>query len=390
MRCAKTVAVLCLFIVSVSYLRAQTDPTQGQSLGDIARALRLQKKGALAVPNQPTQGASAGPTGESLGDAARRLREKRRESQQPGVTDEVERTYKINMRQLLKQENFAALDEAAEQARKTKGRLPGGVWNLLVFYEAVDAPPTGTKASDAEWQAHIALLKRWIEQKPQSVTARVALGDAYLHYAWKARGDGYAKTVSESGWKTMKERMELSAATLMEASKLPTKCPYWYEVMQSLLRSAGIEKPKMHELFEAAIAFEPTYNDFYREQATYLLPKWAGEPGEAEAFAEETYKRVGGKEGAFLYFEIASTIYCDCANEPQPLKLSWKRIQEGYAYMSATYGTSNLKRNRMASLALQAHDRAVAHEMFAHIGNAWDPDTWRSKARFEQVKTWAQ
>ena len=146
----------------------------------------------------------------------------------------------------------------------------------------------------------------------------------------------------------------------------------------------------MHQLFERAIAFEPSYYHFYKEYATYLLPKWAGEPGDAEAFAEESYKRIGGKQGAFVYFEIAGTIYCDCSDQPKPLQMSWTRIQEGYAYMAETYGTSNLKRNRMALLAFQAGDRAVAREMFAQICDQWNPDTWRSKAHFEQVRAWAE
>jgi hypothetical protein len=369
---------------------AQSNSTQPQSLGEIARSLRQQKNHTTnEVVNQPPAGAPVPDTAESLADAARRLREKR-DSAQTAVTGDVERAYSIGIRQLLMKEDFAALDDAAAQARTTKSRLPGGVWTLLAFYQAVNAPLTGINSTDTQWQAHITVLKKWLEQRPESVTSRIALADAYQGYAWKARGGGYSDTVSGEGWKLLQERMESAARTLIEAYKLPAKCPYWYESMQALLRTEGIDKSKMRELFEKAIEFEPSYYHFYKEYATYLLPKWGGEPGEAEAFAEESYKRVGGQPGAFVYFEIAGTIYCDCSKEPEPLQMSWKRIQEGYAYMAANYGTSNLKLNRMALLAYQAGDRSVAHEMFAKIGDSWNPDTWRSKAHFEQVRAWAR
>jgi hypothetical protein len=51
--------------------------------------------------------------------------------------------------------------------------------------------------------------------------------------------------------------------------------------------SEGWDKAQAKELLDAAVAFEPTYYNVYREYLNFLLPKWYGEPGEAEAFAEQ-------------------------------------------------------------------------------------------------------
>jgi hypothetical protein len=71
--------------------------------------------------------------------------------------------------------------------------------------------------------------------RPQSVTARVALARAYLNYAYDARGEGNAGTVSDSGWKLFAERTAEGKRILDEASALPTKCPEWYIAMLSWL-----------------------------------------------------------------------------------------------------------------------------------------------------------
>lgn len=385
--------VSLVLIAAASFCAGQTDAGAGQSLGDIARKLRQQKAGVQLSGAAATATPSPSPTPasqpESLADAARRLREKT-DADSAALSGDAERIYRAAIRQMFVKRDFAALDAAAAQVRANKERLPGGAWKLLIFYYAIDGPVRGVDASDAEWQAHLSVLKDWIAQRPQSVTARIALAGSYLTYGWKARGSGYSNTISDDGWLLFNERMQLAAQTLVEAYKLPEKCPYWYELMQAILRTEGLDKQKMRDLFDHAVAFEPDFYHFYQEQATYLLPKWGGEPGDAEGFAEETYKRVGGKEGAFLYFSIAATIYCDCANEPKPMQLSWKVIQEGYEYMNSKYGTNNLKENQMALLAFQAGDRKAAHDLFAQIGDAWNHETWRSKSRFEQVKAWAQ
>jgi hypothetical protein len=95
-------------------------------------------------------------------------------------------------------EDFAELDQMADAARSSKARFPGGGWKLSRFYEAVK-PNGGGYQTDADWKNHIELLQRWTAARPQSATARVALAEAYLRYAWAARGAGYANTVTDQG-----------------------------------------------------------------------------------------------------------------------------------------------------------------------------------------------
>jgi hypothetical protein len=82
--------------------------------------------------------------------------------------------------------------------------------------------------------------------------------------------------------------------------------------------------------------------------------------------------QVGGQKGRFLYFEIASLVTCQCDSADSHMEtLYWPKIKEGYATLAQLYGYSNLKMNRFVQMAVEAHDRTAAHEVFAAIGDDW-------------------
>jgi hypothetical protein len=219
----------------------------------------------------------------------------------------------------------------------------------------------------------------------------VALAQAYYGWGYKARGEAYAYKVTEDGWRLLGERLQLASAALKEAAGLKTKCPHWYLVLLEIARTQGWDKTHVRAVFDKAVAFEPAYYHSYREYANFLLPKWSGDDGEAEAFAEEASKRVGGKEGAFLYFEIATVLNCSCGELGRHLDgMSWPRIKQGYATLEELYGISNRKLNRFAYLAALAGDRPAADEAFKRIGDNWDPPTWRTEENFQRFKILAK
>jgi hypothetical protein len=124
---------------------------------------------------------------------------------------------------LLKQQKFDDLDCIGHAARREKTRLPGGLWKLHNIYIGL-TEPTG-HATEEDWTERISLLQKWVTAKPNSITARVALAEAYDGYAWDARGNGYSNTVTDSGWKLFNQRLEQGKAILDEAAGLPEKCP---------------------------------------------------------------------------------------------------------------------------------------------------------------------
>jgi hypothetical protein len=291
---------------------------------------------------------------------------------------------------ILKDEKFAELDCLADHARSGKERLPGGLWKITLLYEATSQPVSyPMHATQEDWTSLLQRLQKWVKVRPESITARVALALAYLHYANDARGSGYANTVSESGWKLFGERTAEAKRILEEASKLPTKCPEWYVAMQLVSTNQGWSVKEARALFEEANKFEPEYYIYARDLASYLLPKWSGEAGDTEKFVQEVADRIGGDKGDILYFQVASANYviCGCDNNPE---LSWDRIKRGFEASEKRYGVSLLNLNRIAYLASYYGERdpVYANKIFSRIGEQWDHETWGKKESFEDMKQW--
>jgi hypothetical protein len=331
---------------------------------------------------------------QTLADVARESRAKRSQSSSPVISavsqnGEREPEYRNKLQGLMSRSAFVDLDAAADSARTSKDPFAGGVWKLYIFYDTVATPVAGERATSAQWTQHIAKPQDWIKARPSSVTPRVALAEAYRSLAWKARGGGFADTVSDASRLQFNKEDERAHKTLIEAAELPAKCPHWYFVMLEIARDQGWNKQQTRELFEQAIALEPAYYHYYREYALNLLPKWHGSAQEAEAFADESYLRIGGRQGAFVYFEIATVLYCMCYDDPMKPTLSWPTIKEGFAELQERYGTTMVKLNRFALLAYLYQDREVARTTLARVGDQWDPAVWRKLDSFNSARGWA-
>ena len=291
---------------------------------------------------------------------------------------------------ILKEEKFAELDCLADRARSGKERLPGGLWKIQQLYEGLRQPvPYPMHATQEDRTDLLQRLQKWVKARPESISARVALALAYLDYAQDARGSGYSNTVSDSGWKLFGERTAEAKRILPEASTLPAKCPEWYVAMQMVSINQSWPVAEARALFEQAYKFEPEYYIYARDLASYLLPKWDGEPGDTEKFVQEIADRIGGDKGDILYFQVASASYviCGCHDNPD---LSWDRIKRGFEASEKHYGVSMLNLNRIAYLAsyFGERDPLYADKILTRIGDQWDEKTWGRKQDFEGIKQW--
>ena len=295
--------------------------------------------------------------------------------------------FKAGVADLLQNEKFDELDCLADELRTNKTKFASGAWRLHSIYSGVDHPLR--HATEEDWKEDLAHLQHWTETKPLSITARIALARAYVSYAWAARGHGYSDTVSGSGWRLFEERADKAYQILNEAAKLKSKCPEWYVAMQQVEQAQGWDIPRSTELFEQAIAFEPTYYLYYCVHADQLLTKWKGEEGDTENFATAIADRTGGKEGDIVYFEIAIELVCSCGDNPEFDHMSWPRVQRGFANLEKEYGPSLVNMNELALMAVNKQNYEVADTLFKRIGDNWDKEAWNEKQYFDGNKATA-
>jgi Domain of unknown function (DUF4034) len=346
------------------------------SLGDVARRIRASKGEDTSVAADKTAARPrTAPTTDDLNAIAILLGEK----------DEM--AFATRVRTQMEQENFLVLDSVAAAERAGRTRFPGGGWKLYTFYSAVESPKVKPPVTEAEWADTLDRLKRWAVQHPESVTAQVALGYAYLNYAWQARGNGDAASVTPEGGRMLQERLKLAETELQRAEG---KCPEWYYVMLQIGRLKGWEAEDLTAFLQRAVSYEPEFYYSYQEVARGLMPKWRGKEGDLEKFAEESANKISGKPGDILYWQITQSIIGDPDLGNIMQHLSWSRAMLGYQALVAQYGVTSVGQNQLAQMAARFGDYMVTDETMTQIGNHWDPGTWGTKEYFEKVKTWAR
>jgi Domain of unknown function (DUF4034) len=367
----------CLVVTLPLELAAQ------ESLGDAARRIRSRKEDA---PSSTTKTGNKAPGQVQPASVADRNADLN--ATMTLLSERDEAAYSTRVRTQLEQERFRVLEDVAAAERTGKTRFAGGGWKLYAFYSALRSPKGKASATETEWVDLLDRLKRWQAQQPDSITARVALAYAYVHYAWQLRGDGSIPLTAD-GKRIFDERAKLAEAELNQSFELPAKCPEWYYVMLQTARARGWEAADLTTLFQRAIEFEPEFYYYNLELALSLTPRWRGKEGDAEKFAEESANRVGGKAGDILYWQIAQSILGNRELGNAPPQFTWSRALLGYKNLVEQYKGTLLLENQLAQMAARFGDYMVTDETMTQIGERWDQSTWGTREYFDKVKSWA-
>lgn len=293
--------------------------------------------------------------------------------------------------QYLINKDFKTIEKLADEARKNKTRLTGGIWKIDVIYAGTTvfyAEYPGQKITDELSKNRIELLKSWKEQSPESITPRVAVASAYLNYGWFARGSGYMNTVSNEDKRLFSERLSLAENELFEAKKLNEKCPRWYWVLLYLGLNYGWSAEDFNSLFEEAVEFEPNYLLFYLVKSTKLTPKWGGKPGEWQTFFDSLPNKLAtldADEADIIYFIVGAREAIDDSFSINFSTFSKERIKNGYKKMCEKYGNNNRRLNQYAFLTVKIGDFESARDAIRQIGKNRDNKVWGEQS-FNMIK----
>ena len=306
----------------------------------------------------------------------------------------VDKEYEEYRQQVLKRfqdKDYSWIDQEAHRLRLKKERLPGGYWKLRALYAAIENPAAGQNASDGDWEDLLQRLNAWATANPKSVTARVALGMGWKDYAWKARGDGYADSVSQAAWDAFEKRLGKAQQALTEAVSLEERCPYWY--FTALWVGIGQQRDRntLERIFQAGVQLEPTFYYLYQVKAMYLLPRWGGAEGEWERFADDSALKIGGHEGDIVFFTIysqmLSTHGMQLMNNHQQ---AVPKLLAGFRSIEKLYGSSRHRLNEACFFSVFGPDGEAANELFSKVGDDYDEGVWRSKQSFEVFRQGTQ
>ena len=130
------------------------------------------------------------------------------------------------------------------------------------------------------------LFEVWAQADP-GYAGCLRRGVELIDWGWKARGEGWANTVTPEGWKLFRERLGRARAELEQAVKRNSS-GYRAHVGLVLL-ARGLELPRefMEEHFRQAVRIQPRALAAYSEKWEYLRPRWHGDAEQLLAFGKE-------------------------------------------------------------------------------------------------------
>jgi tetratricopeptide (TPR) repeat protein len=103
-------------------------------------------------------------------------------------------------------------------------------------------------------------------------------------YGWEARGSGFAKTVTEEGWKKFDERLTEARKVLNESWELKPNDYRTAKFMLMVEKGIGGDRDEMERWFERAMKANPMCKSACEQKLDWLDPKWHGSLEDMMAF----------------------------------------------------------------------------------------------------------
>jgi Flp pilus assembly protein TadD len=147
------------------------------------------------------------------------------------------------------------------------------------------------------------LWDKWCVQREASHSAFIVRGMYHIHDAWRARGEGFAHTVSEQWGRLFRDELTLAGEDLDKAWRLNPKDPNSAGSMIAVCMGLKMEEDVMDEWFQRAVKADPQSVYPYVNKLTYLSPKWRGR-GSDEKFSRFAYECNQNPPGGIVNYVV--------------------------------------------------------------------------------------
>lgn len=282
---------------------------------------------------------------------------------------------------LADQGKYEELEEIAAAWRKPEARMLDGRWNLFVFYSALSP---GSGASEEEFDEARRRLEDWRKLRPGAIEPVILLASLETSHAWHARGGGWASTVTEEGWRLMRERLAAARTLLESVADRRRECPQWAAEMQIVALGQGWPDKKVQGLLAEATEAWPEFWSYYFNEARRLLPRWHGSPGDWEKYS----RSFSGDLGKELSVRIPWASQWAYANIFREADIPWSQMKEGFEFLLKRYPESARTKSAFAVYAGMAEDRGTCRRLLDELGDKVSMEFWVSWQNVDVAREW--
>ncbi len=286
---------------------------------------------------------------------------------------------------MLQNKRYDALEKHLLSLLRGKNREKDGVSSLSQAYEKL----CGVQGGELALGARIIQFKSWLTQHDSSHFANACLGFVFIDFAWHARGDGVADTITEVAGRRFKINLLSSKHHLEKAYSLDPSDPNVPAELITVAIGLGLGREEMEKQFQRAILADPTDHRAYFKKLMYLMPKWFGSKEEMFSFARESVRKAPPKTRIPMVLPAAHwEMYSRSGEDASYFRNPniWKEMKEVYQTVTRSFPEAKTTDNWFARTAYLAGDYDTAREELKKIGNHWDKGVWGDKEAFEEVR----
>jgi len=208
---------------------------------------------------------------------------------------------------------------------------------------------------------------------PSEYSLYLLKGTFYKDYAWQARGGGWAREVTASGWTVFEQRLAEAEKALDKAWELNSKDERIANLMITIELGQGKGRARMEKWFNRAMDLNTNYYDACYSKLYYLEPKWYGSTEEMLKFGHEcvSSKKWGGHVPLILldvHVEIEK--YLPAAEQKGYWKQPdvWKDIDSAFEKFFALNPSENGWRHNWALYAYRAEQWDTLNRQIPLLG----------------------
>lgn len=203
-------------------------------------------------------------------------------------------------------------------------------------------------------------------------TRAYGLGAFFTSWAWTARGNGFAETVTEQGWRVFKERLDLAQKVLEPAVEKFPNDPALPTEMITVELGQGQETGRMDLYFQRAIKANPDFFRAYSKKMWYLEPRWYGSTEEVLNFGAECIKTKNwDSKIPMVMIEGIEALNCENENIYQNEQY-WNLVDYLFKEYLSRYPNSIGYRTDYFEWAVKGKHWDIAKAQAKILGSNWD------------------
>jgi hypothetical protein len=226
----------------------------------------------------------------------------------------------------------------------------------------------------------------WRRRVKNSTMADLAEAMFFSEWAYSARGNGYANSISSQNMAVYAYRTEMAAAALDDVADRASNNPLWYTLSLDVGLDQSKDREKLQAIFDQGMAKAPKYRPLYRRMLRILMPRWGGTYDDVDKFINQIYAQSANSRGYERYAELYST-YARLEGDELDLfsdtHAFWSGMRTGYLGLVRRYSASDAVLNSFANFACRANDKGDYNRLRGAVGKRLSSTAWSTKYSIE-------